>query len=245
MADMLRGMSVEFVAPEHVRDVMQRISDARQGVLDRFGAPPQDPEPRYWESLFEANAAAALAAVPSVTLPEGYVVRYRFFGQRGRDLLVRPFVARSGTDVEVIRQLIDWHPAPDSLAAGMPAVPSQDAELLYRHFCFAHSAADVFDYWAVMQELWASAQWAHSHVIASAEELSEITAAEGWEVVHPVESYRSAVVPSDGGFRLAVMLQNPLGRFTITLHQIEIRPDQSLHYGEPVLVAAGRRGYIL
>src|SRR5262245_226208 len=83
-------MSVEFIPAAHVRAVTRCIEEARQRALDRCGAPPQSVEPHYWELLFEANAAEVLAALPAITLAEGYVVRYRFFGQRGRDMLVRP-----------------------------------------------------------------------------------------------------------------------------------------------------------
>ena len=85
----------------------------------------------------------------------------------------------------------------------------------------------------------------HSHLIVSAAELSQITAGDGWEVVHPVEAYEPAVVRTDDSARLAVLIQCPLGRLQITLQQIEIAPDQSLRYGDPVLVASGPRGYIL
>jgi hypothetical protein len=82
-------------------------------------------------------------------------------------------------------------------------------------------------------------------LIASAEELSQITAAEGWQVVHPVEAYEPAVVRSDGGARLAVLIQSPLGRFQIALQQVEVAADQSLRFAEPILVASGPRGYMV
>jgi len=236
-------MSVEFVPAAHVRAVARRISEARQRALDGAGAPPQQPDVAYWEALFEANAAAVLAVLPDVTLPAGFVVRYRFFEQRGRDLLVRPFVARASTDIATVRQLIDWHPPPDSLATSLLGNPTQDVALLYRHFSYPHTAVGVFEYWLAMQELWASERWAHSHVIASAADLSQITAGDGWEVLHPVEAYEPAVVRSNGSARLAVLVECPLGRFEISLQQIDIGEDQSLRYGEPVLVASGPRGY--
>jgi len=238
-------VSVEFIPAAHVRDVLARIEEARRRALARFGVTPPSPDARYWEPLFEANAAEVLAAVPAVTLPPGFVVRYRFFEQRGRDLLVRPFVARAQTDVDTIRQLLDWHAPPDSVASILAQGPTQDASLLYQHFAFPHTAEGFFDYWLVMQELWASGRWAHSHVIASAAELSQITAAEGWEVMHPVETYEPAVVRGDAGARLAVLIQCPLERFSITLEQIDIGADQSLRYAEPVYVASGPRGYLL
>jgi hypothetical protein len=242
-ADMLCSMSVEFVPAAHVHEVTRRISEARQRALDGSGTPPQEPAAAYWEALFEANAAEVLAVLPAVTLPAGFVVRYRFFEQRGRDLLVRPFVARASTDVETIRQLIDWHPPPDSVATALVGNPTQDVALLYSHFSFPRTAIGVFEYWLAMQELWASQRWAHSHLIACAAELSQITARDGWQVVHPVEAYEPAVVLSDAAARLAVLIESPLRRFEISLHQIEISADQSLRYGESVLVASGPRGY--
>jgi hypothetical protein len=237
-------MAVEFVPAAHVRATTQRVDAARQQALDRCGAPPTAPEADYWQTVFEATAAEVLAVLPAVQIASGFVVRYRFFGQRGGDLLVRPFVARLTTDVEAIRQLLDWHPAPDSVAPSEANRPTQDVELLYRFFSYAPSAIGVFEYWLMMQELWASQRWAHSHVIASAAELSQITANPGWEVVHPVEAYEPAVVRSDGAARLAVLVQCPLKRCELALQQIEIAADQSLHYAEPVLVATGPRGYM-
>ena len=236
---------VEFIPAQHVRTLTRHLDAARQRALDHCGAPPQRSETAYWERLFEANAAEVLAALPEVTLPAGFVVRYRYFGQRGRDLLVRPFVARATTDVATVRQLLDWHAPPDSAAGAQATVPTQDVELLYRHFTFPRTAVGFFEYWVVMQELWASQRWAHSHVIASAAELSQITNGEGWEVLQPVEAYQPAVVRSDDGARLAVLLQCPLSRFEISLQQIDILADQSLRYGEPVLVASGPRGYLV
>lgn len=238
-------MSVEFIAATHVRAVMGRIQEARQRAGDICGPVRPSDDARYWESLFETSAAAVLGALPEVQLSPGFAVRYRFFGERGRDLLVRPFVARSRTDVEMVRQLLDWHPPPDSLTSTLATYPTRDVELLYRHFSFAPSAIGVFEYWLAMQELWASQRWTHSHLIASAPELSQITAGEGWQVIHPVEAYEPAVVRDDGSARLAVLIQCPLGRFEITLQQIEIAADQSVRFAEPILVASGPRGYML
>ena len=170
-------MSVEFIPAAHVRSLTQRVQEARQRALDRHGVPPGELLAGYWEALFEANAAEVLAVLPAVTLHPGFVVRYRFFGQRGRDLLVRPFVARSTTDVDPVRRLLDWHPPPDSVASARAGVPTQDVDLLYRHFSFPPTAAAAFEYWLAMQELWASTLWVHSHLITSAVELSQITAA--------------------------------------------------------------------
>jgi len=238
-------MSVEFVPAAHVRAVSQRIQEARQRVLDARGVPPQNPDESYWQSLFEANAAEVLGTIGSVRIAEGFAVRYRFYGQKGRDLLVRPFVARPGTDVEAVRQLLDWHAPPDSAASALAAAPTQDVELLYRHFSFSRTAIGYFEYWLAMQELWASSRWAHSHLIASAEELSQITASGEWQVPHPVEVYEPAVVLGEGHARLAVLVECPLQRFEITLQQIDIREDQSLLYGEPVIVAQGPKGYVV
>jgi len=238
-------MMVEFVPATHVRAVTAAIAAARQRAIDDRGVPPRDPSATYWEDTFEANAAAVLAVIPDVQLSADRCVRYRFFGHRGRDLLVRPFVARTTTDVERVRQVLDWHPPPDALATGGGGGPTQDVELLYQHFSFPDTAIGVFDYWLAMQELWASVRWVHAHVIASAAELSQITAREGWEVLHPVQAYEPAVVRADGGARLAVLVESPLQRFHITLDQIDIGPEHALRYGEPVLVASGPRGYVV
>jgi hypothetical protein len=238
-------MSVEFIDAAYARALIRRIEAARQRALDARGVPPAQPDAGYWESLFEANAAAVLAALPSVKLAAGFVVRYRFYGARGQDLLVRPFVARLGTGLETVRQLLDWHPAPDSVAAARSGLPTQDVELLYRHFSFSNTAAGVFEYWLAMQEAWASARWAHSRLVVSANELRQLTAGEGWHIVHPVEVYEPAVVRGSGGARMAVLQHSPLGRFEVTLQQIEIAADQSLCYGQPVTVAEGPKGYVL
>src|ERR1700687_1963280 len=135
-----RCMSVEFIPAAHVRNVTARVQAARQRAVDRQGSHRQSTDARYWEALFETNAAEVLGALPSVTLAAGFVVRYRFFGQRGGDLLVPPFVARSSTDVETIRQLLDWHPGPDSIASALVGTPTQNVGLLYSHFSFSQTA---------------------------------------------------------------------------------------------------------
>jgi hypothetical protein len=238
-------MSVEFIPAVEARALTRRIAEARQRTIDRWQVPTHSAAPDEWELFFEANASEALGALSAVRLAAGFVVRYRCFGQRGGDLLLRPFVARAGTDVAAVRRLLDWHPPPDSITSVLTGGPTQDVGLLYQHFMFPPTAVGVFEYWLAMQELWASARWVHSHLIASAAELSQIIAADGWEVVHPVEAYEPAVVRSGGGARLAVLIQCPLGRRQITLQQIEVDPDQSLRYADPVLVAAGPRGYTL
>jgi hypothetical protein len=239
------SMPVEFIPAAHVRAVTARIHAARQRAADHCGPAPAQADARYWERFFETNAADVLGVLPAVELAPGYVVRYRFFGERGRDLLVRPFVARRDTDVDPIRRLLDWHPAPDSIASVLTDYPTQDVEFLYPHFSHPATAVGTFEYWLAMQEVWASQRWIHSHLIASAEELSQITAAEGWQLVQPVTACEPAVVLSDATARLAVLLHCPLGRFQITLQQVEIGADQSLRFVEPVLVAAGPRGYLL
>jgi len=237
-------MSVDLIPADQVRDVTARILAARQRVVDTSTvAPPEGGGAEYWEPVFERNAAEVLAAMPSVTLRAGFAVHYRFFGVQGRDLLVRPFIARADTDVSSIRRLIDWRAAPDSRAAQLGSGASQDVELLYRHFRFPHTALGFFEYWMVMQEIWASQRWAHSHLIASTAELSQITSAPGWEIVEPVQSYELAVVVSGATARIAALVESPLERFTIQLEQIEIAADQSLRYGAPVVVATGPRGY--
>jgi hypothetical protein len=237
--------SVEFVPAAHVRTLTGRIEAARQRALDRLGSPPREADAHYWQLLFEANAAEVLAELASVTLAEGFVVRYRFFGRRGGDLLARPFVARSGTDIEAVRQLIDWHPPPDSVAGTLANAPNQDVELLYRHFSFPPTPTGFFEYWLAMQEVWASARWAHSQLIVCGEELSRITAGDSWEVMHPVETCEPAVVRNDQGARLAVLVHCRLERLSISLQQIDIDADRSLRYADPILIATGPRGYVL
>jgi hypothetical protein len=236
---------VDLIPASHVRETLQRVHAARQRAGEVAGPPPRDPDGRYWESWFEANAAAALEAVQSVTLSEGFTVRYRCYGAQGRDLRIRPFVARTGTDVTTIRRLIDWHPPPDSMSQQERHTPTQDIELLYRHFRFARTPTGIFDYWLVMQELWGSARWTHSLLIASAEEMSQLTSAEGWKILHAVERYEPAAVIGDESARLAVLVHCPLERFTIQLLQIDIDAQQALHYAEPILVASGPRGWVL
>ncbi len=238
-------MSVEFIPAAHVRDLAQRLQAARQRAVDECGPPVAGAaSDEYWELLFERNAAEVMATVPAVTLPSGFVVRYRFFGMRERDLLVRPFVARAVTDVGTVRRLLDWHAPPDSRPSDAAATAARDVELLYRHFTIPRTAVGYFEYWMVLQEIWASQRWAHAHLIASASELSQITSSPGWTVVEPVQVYEPAVVLSDDGARLAVLVESPLERFAIHLDQIDIGLDQSIRYAPPVLVASGPKGYL-
>ncbi len=238
-------MAVDFIPAAHVHAVSQRIGAARQRAVDQCGPPPQVDDTNYWESLFEANAAEVLSSLPEIALTGGRVVRYRYFGRHGGDLLVRPFVAGRHTDVAPVRRVLDWHPAPDSILPGQRSQATQDVEFLYRHFAFDRTPVGVFDYWLAMQEIWASARWAHSHLIASADELSQITSAEGWEVAHPVQTYEPAVVDDGASWRIAALVQSPLVRHAIHLQQVGICSDHAVEYGEPLLVASGPRGYIV
>jgi len=240
---MVCHMSVEFIPAEHVRATLQRIGQARRRASDAC-PPVASADATYWERFFEANAAATLAEVDSVKLPDGFVVRYRCYGQRGQDVLLRPFVARASTDVSQIRRLLDWHPPPDSMKEQERHQPTRDVELLYRYFEFEGTAVALFDYWMVMQEIWASSWWTHSQVIASIEEFSNIVAPEGWRTVHPVEHGEPAVVRSGDAARLAALVRSPLRQFEVSLQQIDIGPDHSLRYAAPIVVASGPRGYL-
>jgi len=136
--------------------------------------------------------------------------------------------------------------AGDSRRVTPPATPTTlDVELLYRHFDFPRTAVGFCDYWVTMQELWASSRWVHSRIITSADELSRITAGDGWDVVHQVQAYEPAIVLTSDSAQLAVLLQSPLRRFAIHLEQIEISADHAVRYGESLLVASGPRGYLI
>lgn len=239
-------MTVESVPAEFVHDLVRRIGDARAEALRGFEKipPPGSPEEAtYWEEVLEVNAARVIAVLDHTRLAEGQAVRYRFYEMRGGDLRARPFVTRAGADVSAVRRVLDWHPSPD--AGG--AHSSQDADLLYRHFTLERTAEGVFEYWFALQEIWASSKWAHSRVVATAEELSRLTADEGWKVAHVAEQCSPAVVHADdrSSSRLAVLLYSPIGHQQIALEQIEIGSDQVPRYGEPVVVASGPRGWIL
>ncbi|MCX8072256.1 MAG: hypothetical protein N3C12_07385 [Candidatus Binatia bacterium] len=238
-------VTVEFVSEAHVRACRQRIQEVREQTGSRVGVAPSRFDARYWETWFETNAEELLRAFPSVQLSPDYHVRYRCYGQFGADLRVRPFVARKGTPVDALQRLLEWHPPPDTMGAVERGTPTQDVQLLYRHFSFPRTAEGYFDYWFVMQELWASARWAYSHVVASLEELAQLTAAPEWQVLRAVDRYEPAVVRHESGATLAVLIHCPLQRFEITLQRIEIDAQQALHYSDPILVAAGPRGYVL
>ncbi len=238
-------VQVEHLDPALVRDRRERVTAARclaSAAMPEARADADDAG--YWQTLFEANAVAVLAALPGVRLADGYAVRYRFCGRRGGDLLVRPFVARSGTDVRHVLRVLDWHPPPDAGAAAL-ATATQDVELLYRHFTIEPTAAGAFDYWLAMQELWASQPWIHSTLLADANELSQLTAAPEWRVERPVERVEPAVLrDAEHGAHLAVLVHCPLERHAVVFHRVRIAPTQAIEYAESLIVANGPRGLL-
>ncbi len=237
-------MAVDFVTAEFVHSLVRRIGEARANALEGFEKMPSsgaEDEASYWERVLEVNAARVVDALALTRLAAGHAVRYRFYEMRGGDLRARPFVTRASTDVAAFKRLLDWHPAPD---AGVVA-SGQDADLLYRHFEIDRSPAGVFEYWFAMQEIWASSRWAHSRVLATADELGQITAAEGWTVENLAEHCAPAVVSGEGSSHLAVLVYSPIGQQRIELQSIAIGEDKVVRYGAPVLVAAGPRGWIL
>jgi hypothetical protein len=237
-------MVVEHLEPALVQDVAERVARARRRASEQVPeARDHADDPDYWQRVFEANAEALLGALERVRLAAGNAVRYRFYGRRGTDFLVRPFVARLGTDVGAVLRVLDWHAAPDSVRATDPAA-SRDVELLYRHFQFEPSAAGVFEYWVAMQELWASQRWIHSTVIADAEQFAQITAAPDWHVERPVERVEPAVIQDGEVRQIAVLLHCPLERHLVTFHRVRIAADQSVEFAESILVAHGPRGYL-
>jgi hypothetical protein len=236
-------MSVEFVSPEVVRDLLSLVEQGRGAAMQAVGMEETDSS-EYWIRLFEANAAAVLARLSLVALRDDYVVRYCFYGRQRGDLLVRPFVARSTTDVTMVRRLVDWHPAPDSVAPAFVSRPTKDVELLYSHFSFERSAVGFFAYWIAMQELWSSARWIHSRIIAERRDLDDISNRDGWHVDEVVERCEPALVRlNDGGAQLAVLLYCPLDRAGISLHRVHIGTDQAINFVEAIPVAHGRFGY--
>ncbi|MFN8640587.1 MAG: hypothetical protein U0802_02585 [Candidatus Binatia bacterium] len=237
-------MQVEHLDAVLVRALRERIAAARAAAsADRPEQRSDADDPLYWQRLFEGNAAAVLAALTRVRLAAGHAVRYRFYGRRDGDLLVRPFVTRSGSDLSAILKLLDWHAPPDATAP--TGGPSQDAELLYRYLTYEDSAAGVFEYFLAVQELWASQRWIHATVLADADELARLTASGDWRVDRPVERVEPAVVRSGpDGADLAVLVHNPLGRHTVTFHRVRIGADRSLVFAESLLVASGPRGLL-
>ena len=237
-------MQVEHLDAALVRALRDRIAAARREASEAAPEERRDADdPAYWQALFERNAAAVLAALPRVRLAAGHAVRYRFYGRRDGDLLVRPFVTRAGTDLSAVLKLLDWHAPPDATAP--TAAASQDVELLYRFLTFEDSAAGVFEYFLAVQELWASQRWIHSTVLADAAEFAQLTAGSDWRVERPLERVEPAVVRSGPeGADLAVLVHSPLGRHAVSFHRIRIGADRSLEFAESLMVAAGPRGLL-
>ncbi len=236
---------VEFLPETHVAERMERLQAARAATQARLGGPPDGVRLSYWERWFEEHAGEVLARFPEVRLREGKVVRYRFFGQQGRDLRVRPYVAeKSFADLRP-HAWLEWVPAPDSRDARERAAPTQDVALLYRHWSFPRTAAGVFDYWLVLQELWGSMRWAHSQLVASEARFQALTSTPEWTVRQPPERFEPAVALGANQAHLAVLLFCPLEQFQVTLQRIEIDDQQALRYEDAILVASGPRGYRL
>jgi hypothetical protein len=236
-------MAVEHLSAALVRDLADRIAGARRAASEQLPeSRDHADDPLYWRDVFEANAAALLAALSRVHLAEGHRVRYRFYGRRRYDFQIRPFVTRAGTDLTSILHLLDWHPPPD--AARAAETVARDVELLYRHFTFEPTAEGTFEYWVAMQELWASQRWIHSTIIADAEQFTQLTAATDWEVERPVERVEPAVVRDGDATQIAVLLHCPLERHMVMFHRVRIPPDQSIEFAESILVAHGPRGYL-
>ena len=237
-------MQVEHLDAPLVRALRDRVAAARRAASENAPEERRDADdPRYWQALFEGNAAAVLAALPRVHLAAGHAVRYRFYGRRDGDLLVRPLVTRAGIDLTAVLKLLDWHAPPDATAP--TAGPSQDVELLYRFLTFEDSAAGVFEYFLAVQELWASQRWIHSTVLADADEFAQITAGSDWRVDRPLERVEPAVVRSGpAGADLAVLVHCPLGRHTVTFHRVHITADRAVEFAESLLVASGPRGLL-
>ena len=237
-------MTVEHLPADTVRDLGDRVARARRAASEQL------PEQRdhaddssYWQQVFEANAAALLATLPRVQLTPGYVVRYRFYGRRGNDFCIRPFVARADTDVSSLMRVLDWHEPPDA-GRGGESGSGRDVELLYRHFTVEPSVAGAFEYWLAMQELWASQRWIHSTVIVDAEHFAQITAGPDWTVERPVERVEPAVIRDDDGSHIAVLVHSPIDRHLVTFHRVRITAQQAVVYAESITVAHGPRGYV-
>ena len=238
-------MQVEHVDAAEVRALRDRIAAARRSASESTPEARRDADdPEYWQDLFERNATAVLDVLPKVHLAAGHALRYRFYGRRDGDLLVRPFVTRAGSDLTIILKLLDWHSPPDATAPTGAGV-SQDVELLYRFLSYDDSATGAFQYVLAVQELWASQRWIHSTVLADAEELAQLTAGGDWRLERPVERVEPTVVRGgDDGTHLAVLIHNPLSRHTVTFHRLRIAPDRSIEFAESLLVAAGPRGLL-
>lgn len=237
-------MVVEHLAPAVVRDVADRVARARRVASEQFPESRQRvDDASYWQEVFEANAAALFATLERVRLAAGHVVRYRFYGRRGADFLVRPFVLREGSDPSAMLRVLDWRAPPDSTRA-TDAGAGHDAELLYRHFQFEASAAGVFEYWVAMQELWASHRWIHSAVIADVAQFTQLTASPDWRVERPVERVEPAIIRQGDASQIAVLLHCPLERHMVMFHRVRVAPDRAIEFAESIVVAHGPRGYL-
>jgi hypothetical protein len=237
-------VQVESVDPALVRDLRDHIAAARRAASEATPESRRDADDAaYWQDLFERNAAAVLGVLPRVRLAADHAVRYRFYGRRDGDLLVRPFVTRAGSDLSVILKLLDWHAPPDATAPSGGA--SQDVELLYRFFTHEESAAGALEFFLAMQELWASQRWIHSTLLADAGELARLTGDGDWRIDRPVERVAPTVVRGGpDGTHLAVLVHNPLGRHTVTFHRVRITPQRAVEFAESLLVASGPRGLL-
>ncbi len=238
-------MNVETLTSEEVRAAVAAVQEAHRKVGEEVpGSRHEEDDPAHWQTILEANALAVLGALDHVSIEDGFVVRYRFYERHQNEIRVRPFVARRTTDVELVRAALEWHPPPDSGTAIEKLRANRDAGLLYRHFDFTDSAIGVFQYWLAMQEIWASAAWVHTRVVADREHFAEIVTSGDWQVEQSVESYQPMVVRRGEGAHLALLLYSPLERHSIGLQQVEIRPDKSIVFADPITVAAGPRGYV-
>lgn len=236
-------MTVEALAPALVRDCSARIEAARTAAVAAVGGDAG--APGYWESVFERNAAEVLQRFPEVRLPPGSVVRYVYYGRERTDLLIRPLVTRSGLDLHEVRDHLDWHAAPDSVAR-MDGRPTRDVELLYRHFAFERTAIGYFTYWVVLQEIWGSARWVHSRLLADREAFETLLRSGGWQVHQDIERFEPcAVLDPVGGCDLVVLCHGWLLANTVELVRVRIDADQAIRFHEPVLIASGPKGYLV
>lgn len=240
----LRGM-IHRIPSSHVADALARLAAARKSAEDdenqgsgRFGA-------LDWERCLARHAKETLARFPHIVLRPRVRVQYRYFGEQGGEVRVRPFVAPEGFSREQAQRVITWHPAPDSMTPRERAAPHADVELLYRHFTFPRTPTGYFDYWLVMQELWASSRWVLSSPIATKQEFEARTCAAGWEVVAACEAYEPAVVVEGNRACLAVLVYCPVERFEIALQRITVDERQAIQFDDPIVVARGPRGYVL
>jgi hypothetical protein len=96
-----------------------------------------------------------------------------------------------------------------------------------------------------MQELWATAQWIHSRIVVDGSHFAELTAGADWQLEQELETYEPAVIRTNDGAHIAVMMYCPLKRHSIALHRVHIDSDQRVTYGDPIAVATGPRGYFI